>query len=153
MNQNFVEAERWLAQAEHDIKSAEWDVKGEFHESACFKMQQAAEKGLKAVSLSLGKSCVTSHSTFALARELAKIDKSFEKISSACRELDKLYIPTRYPDALPSGIPHDYFTKEDAEKAIKYGKQILGAALESIARREKGILGKQITSEKKRASP
>lgn len=140
MNQNLLEAKRWLAQAEQDLKSSEWDVRGGFYESACFKAQQAAEKSLKAVSLSLGKSGVTSHSTFALTRELINTDKSFEKLSSACRELDKLYIPTRYPDALPSGIPHDYFTKEDAEKAIKYGKLILGAASESIARKEKDIL-------------
>ncbi|MEK6961446.1 MAG: HEPN domain-containing protein [Nanoarchaeota archaeon] len=143
MNQNLAEAERWLAQAEQDIKSAEWDVKGGFHESACFKTQQAAEKGLKAVSLSLGKSGVTSHSTFALARELAKTDRSFESVSSACRELDKLYIPTRYPDALPSGIPHDYFTKDDAEKAIKHCKQILSTASGAIAKKEKEALGKK----------
>jgi len=144
MNQNIAEAERWLGQAEQDLKSAEWDIKGGFHESACFKTQQAAEKSLKAVSLSLGKSGVTIHSTFALSRDLIKIDKTFENIASACRELDKLYIPTRYPDALPAGIPHDYFTKEDSEKAIKYCKQILATASDFIMKKEKELLGRKV---------
>jgi HEPN domain-containing protein len=38
--------------------------------------------------------------------------------------LDKLYIPTRYPNALPHGIPHDYFTKKEAEQAIEASQRI-----------------------------
>ena len=49
MNQNIIEAERWLAQAEHDMASAQWDMKGGFHESACFKMQQSTEKSFNEI--------------------------------------------------------------------------------------------------------
>ena len=142
MNQNIIEAERWLAQAEHDMASAQWDMKGGFHESACFKMQQSTEKSLKAALLCLGKEGVTGHSTYALSKELIKIDKSFDKTQQPCRELDKLYVPTRYPDALPSGIPHDYFTKEDAEKAIAYGKIVIETSSAFIRKQEKALLRK-----------
>lgn len=40
MNQNLVQAERWLAQAETDLKAAEWNLKGGFSETACFLTQQ-----------------------------------------------------------------------------------------------------------------
>ena len=39
-------------------------------------------------------------------------------LADALRRLSKLYIPTRYADALPSGDPADKFTAADAELAI-----------------------------------
>jgi HEPN domain-containing protein len=35
------------------------------------------------------------------------------------RHVDGFYIPTRYPNGLPAGIPADVYTKEAAEPAIK----------------------------------
>lgn len=114
MDQNLVEAERWLAQSEQDAKNAEWDLKGKFYEHVCFLMQQAAEKALKAVLVCAGKRSLPSHSTLALAREAITIDSSLSKILEACKTLDRYYIPTRYPDAFPSGIPNDFFGEEEA---------------------------------------
>ena len=34
----------------------------------------------------------------------------------AAMELDKAYIPTRYPNALPSGAPKDRYTEREAER-------------------------------------
>jgi HEPN domain-containing protein len=34
-----------------------------------------------------------------------------------CAELDVLYIPTRYPYALPEGMPYEFFTMEQAQRA------------------------------------
>ena len=39
--------------------------------------------------------------------------------------LDKYYIPTRYPDSLPGGIPAEAFDAWDAEKAVKTTEAIL----------------------------
>jgi HEPN domain-containing protein len=44
MNNNLDEAQRWLAQAEADLKVARWDFKGKFWWEVCFKSQQAVEK-------------------------------------------------------------------------------------------------------------
>ncbi|MGM8838515.1 MULTISPECIES: HEPN domain-containing protein [Thermus] len=41
--------------------------------------------------------------------------------------LDKLYIPTRYPDALPGLTPKEAYTREEAEKALRDGQAILKA--------------------------
>ena len=39
-------------------------------------------------------------------------------LADALRRLSKLYIPTRYADALPSGDPADKFTAADAELVV-----------------------------------
>ena len=124
-NQNLVEAQRWLKQAEHDLNAAEWNAEGEFFENSCFLVQQSAEKALKAFLFSKGERTFVSHSTLILARKAATYAKEFEKLSDDCRLLDKFYVPTRYPDSIPDGIPHDYYTMKDAAAALEAGERII----------------------------
>ncbi|MBW7956826.1 MAG: HEPN domain-containing protein [Deltaproteobacteria bacterium] len=42
------EAEKWLRQAEYDLKAAEWTQQGGFHAQATFLAQQSAAKSLRA---------------------------------------------------------------------------------------------------------
>ena len=39
--------------------------------------------------------------------------------------LDGFYIPTRYPNGLPDGIPADVFTEESAQSAVKMAEDIV----------------------------
>jgi HEPN domain-containing protein len=39
--------------------------------------------------------------------------------------LDRLYIPTRYPNGVASGAPSEYYTKKDAQEAIEYAQDFL----------------------------
>jgi len=48
-----------------------------------------------------------------------------EDIESCCRELDKVYIPTRYPDAYAWGAPMDYYSADNAMNSIKYAENVL----------------------------
>jgi HEPN domain-containing protein len=48
-------------------------------------------------------------------------------------QLDKFYIPTRYPNSFDWGAPMDYFGEEDARKAIEYAETILEYAKRKIA--------------------
>ena len=41
------------------------------------------------------------------------------------KELDRHYVPTRYPNFHPEGAPMDYYTEEDARRAIKYAEEIV----------------------------
>lgn len=43
----------------------------------------------------------------------------------SAKNLDRHYIPSRYPDSFGSGTPADYYTAEDAERAIRDAKEIL----------------------------
>jgi len=40
-------------------------------------------------------------------------------------ELDKAYIPTRYPNAHPSGSPRARYTKTEAQRLIDHAAEIL----------------------------
>ena len=44
-----VEARRWFQQATYDLKAAQWNIEGEFYDTACFLAQQAGEKALKSL--------------------------------------------------------------------------------------------------------
>jgi HEPN domain-containing protein len=40
-------------------------------------------------------------------------------------ELDKACIPTRYPDALPSGSPRNRYSRIEAERLVNYAEKII----------------------------
>ena len=51
--------------------------------------------------------------------------KPTEELRNEAMELDKAYIPTRYPNAIPEGAPFEIYTKEEAERLILYAEEIL----------------------------
>ena len=102
-----AEARRWLAQAESDLAAARDLAQTRHFNVACFQAQQAL--------------C----SAAASAPALAGLD-------DAAMRLDRLYIPTRYPNGLPGGIPADAFTAEDAAEAIAHAEAIFAAARSTI---------------------
>jgi HEPN domain-containing protein len=53
---------------------------------------------------------------------------------SIARALDKLYVPTRYPNGLPSGAPADYFTRAEAERAIADAEVVLAFCRRALPR-------------------
>jgi HEPN domain-containing protein len=117
-DRNLTEAQRWLKQARHDRDAARLNRDHGFHEHACFLAQQSAEKALKAFLYARGQGPVIGHSTFSLARECASHDTVFATLQDACRRLDQLYIPTRYPNGLPDNIPHDFYDVRLADQAL-----------------------------------
>ncbi len=119
------EALRWLDQAKSDLEAAKWNSEGNFYAHACFLSQQAAEKALKAYLYSIGKRKIITHSTFTLARECAQENDAFNSILSICAELDKHYIPSRYPNGLPNSTPSEVYLKEDAQTCINKSQKIL----------------------------
>lgn len=46
------------------------------------------------------------------AKECEKLDKDFNLLRKEISTLDKYYIPTRYQNGLPGGIPAEVFKKE-----------------------------------------
>ncbi|MDZ7304214.1 MAG: HEPN domain-containing protein, partial [candidate division KSB1 bacterium] len=99
-------------------------LKNEFYEWACFSAQQAAEKAVKAVFYKLHAEA-RGHSVTALLRELAKNFPVAESLIKAGQNLDKFYIPPRYPNGFDTGIPSDYFNEEDAQGAIEDARHII----------------------------
>lgn len=114
----------WLDEAKGDLEHARNDSKGGFYNWACFSSQQAAEKAVKAVFQKMGAEA-WGHSVADLVKELSKEHDVLEELHGRALELDKAYIPTRYPNAHPSGSPRNRYTKEEAERLIGYAEKIV----------------------------
>jgi len=92
----------WTDEAEGDLEHAKSDLKGKYYNWACFSAQQAAEKAVKAVFQRMGAEA-WDHSVADLLVELSKKHRISEEFMNRALELDKAYIPTRYPNAHPTG--------------------------------------------------
>lgn len=116
----LAEARRWFAQAAADLRAAESSTRAGSHEWACFQAQQAAEKALKAAWLANGFE-PWGHSVLRLIDEYPQVDVRagvFSPLRAAAKALDKLYIPTRYPNGLPDLTPFEVYTEGEAQAAI-----------------------------------
>jgi len=123
---------RWLAQAAQDLEDARFNLSGKRYNIACFLAQQSAEKALKAYLLSRGAEEIWGHSVADLCKDAKRFDASFTQIEREASLLDKYYIPTRYPDALPGGIPSEAFDEEDAKRAISLAQKTIDFVGEKI---------------------
>jgi len=120
-----VEGRRWLLQGEQDLNDAEFNLSGKRYNVACFLAQQSAEKVLKAYLFSKGAEEVWGHSVAELCKDAQTFDPEFKQLETIAGPLDKYYIPTRYPNALPGGIPSRAFDENDAKSAIRLAKEVI----------------------------
>jgi HEPN domain-containing protein len=116
--------EDWLRQAKRDLEHAKRALDNGDYEWACFAAQQSAEKGVKALFLKANRSA-WGHSVAALLQQLPAPWQVDEALINAGKELDKHYIPPRYPNSHPQGAPYDYYTHSEAERAISHTADIL----------------------------
>jgi len=123
----------WMDQAEGDVRHAQSDMERGFYEWACFSSQQAAEKAVRAVFQKMGAEA-WGHSVFDLLNELSKEYAVPEELVNEALELDKAYIPTRYPNAHPSGSPRTRYTKGEARRLIEYAEKILRFCTDLLSR-------------------
>jgi HEPN domain-containing protein len=121
----MTEAARWLEQARRDLDDAEFAASGSRWNLACFLSQQAAEKALKAFLLSRGAEAVWGHSVAELCHEAGAADAAFAKLGAEAAALDQYYIPTRYPNGLPGGIPADAYTRSDGDRALALCRAVI----------------------------
>lgn len=114
----------WMDQARGDLEHARSDSEQEFYDWACFSARQAAEKAVKAVFQKMGAEA-WGHSVADLLEELSSRHPVPEALIDIALELDKAYIPTRYPNAHPSGSPRRRYTRSEADRMVAYAEQIV----------------------------
>ncbi|MEM2659517.1 MAG: HEPN domain-containing protein, partial [Zestosphaera sp.] len=83
-----------------------------------------AGKSVKALYQALGIE-VWGHSVSRMLSSLPENLRPGEELINKARELDRHYIPTRYPNFHPEGAPMDYYTKSDAERAIAHASEVI----------------------------
>jgi len=114
----------WLVQAQGDLEHARHDLEHGFYDWACFSAQQAAEKAVKAVFQRLGAEA-WGHSVADLLKELGNRFSVPEALIERALELDKAYIPARYPNAHPSGAPRERYTRREAERLVAHAAEVV----------------------------
>lgn len=123
----WEEAQRWLIQARDEFEDAEeLRLRGRFY-LALFHFQQAAEKALKAFLYSIAGSeeVFFTHSIYELIQQAKGADAGFALVERAAK-LDQYYIPTRYPNGLPGGVPSRFYTDpEEAREAMELARSVL----------------------------
>jgi HEPN domain-containing protein len=132
MRRPEVEARRWLAQAQSDLAFAEIGVREGFYAQACFICQQAGEKALKAIHYRRGARLVLGHSLTELLHDLLADQPALGELRDAARQLDQYYIPTRYPNGLPGGVPAEAFTAGQAAEAVSFARRLLARAAAAL---------------------
>ena len=129
-----AEGLRWLRQAERDLDDAEYSLAGRRYNLACFLCQQTAEKALKAILYAKGAEQVLGHSVADLATECANLDDDFRVLKPKAAPLDHYYVPTRYPNSLPGGIPAEAFDEADARRALALAGEVIRLVKTKLAR-------------------
>ncbi len=114
----------WMDQAERDLQHAQSDLDGGYYEWACFSAQQAAGKAVKALFQAMGAEA-WGHAVADLLVELGRRHTVPEALIDGGLELDKAYIPARYPNAHPAGSPRTRYTKGEATRLIGYAGEII----------------------------
>ena len=126
------EIENWLQFASEDLRLAELAQSEDIYNQVCFHAQQCAEKVLKAFILQRGKIHPQTHRLSDLLNHLGK--NVFKELQEDIISLDRFYILTRYPDALPGSLPQGLPTKRNAEKALDIAKSVFKRAQEVLAK-------------------
>ncbi len=114
----------WIRQAEADLVHAQKACHSGSYEWACFAAHQAAEKAVKALHLRLGQEA-QGNMVRSLLEELPEGVSVSRQLLEKARVLDNFYIPTRYPNAHPSGAPADHYGSLQSDQGISYACAII----------------------------
>ena len=114
----------WLRQAEADLRHARNSRDLGDYDWAAFASHQAAEKAIKALYQHFHLEA-WGHTLSTLLERLPNEAKPDVALINSARELDKHYIPTRYPNGFESGAPVDFYILSEANRAIEKAEAII----------------------------
>lgn len=114
------QAQRWMAQGEHDLNLARIAYANDSYEWAAAIAQQAAGKFLKALYIVRFQATpLRTHDLVMLANALG----APPELEAIGRPLTEDYLRARYPD-IAGGIPHEVFDAATAQERIAQAEQI-----------------------------
>src|SRR2546427_1572388 len=128
------EGQRWLAQADEDLKWVKDLANRGGYYLACFLAQQTAEKAMKAFLYAQGEEVVLGHSVERLCAAASRWKPDLTESVKRWAVLDLYYIPTRYPNGLPDSIPAKVFTEEVAKTAAALADEIVASIRSELTR-------------------
>ena len=120
------EALRWFEEALWDYETAEILHREKRYNASAFYAHQAAEKAAKALLYHVNEAPWGHSIRVLLERFFRRMGGGFDpKLLTYARELDRHYIPSRYPNAHPMGPPHKAYDEEASRMALDASKNII----------------------------
>lgn len=102
------------------------------YNAAAYYSHQAAEKAVKAL-LYLVNEAPWGHSVRILLEKFAeKKNISISELLPYARELDRHYVPSRYPNAHPAGTPHEAYDEDTSRRVIEAAEVLVSFARKFI---------------------
>ncbi len=112
-------ARRWLAFADEVLHVVELALGSSLWNQVCFHSYQCAEKSLMAER---GGSPPRTHRLTDLLTLLEA--PALDELADELRSLEGFYIPTRYPDALPTTLPEALPGEQEAKEALAAARRV-----------------------------
>lgn len=116
-----VEYDRWFRTAHSNRVAAAREADAGAHHIACMLAEQAAQCALKGLLHGIGAARdAYGHGLVGLSdRVVAHVETQLEpSLRAALQRLTQLYLPSRYPDALPEGSPTETYGPEHSTQAL-----------------------------------
>lgn len=123
------EREYWFQFAREDLAMAELARQAGICNQVCFHAQQCAEKVVKGLLSEQGMLPPRTHRLSDLLPLLQP--NPFSDIVLDLQLLDRFYIPTRYPDALPGTLAEGMPNEADADEALMVVRQVVQRSISS----------------------
>jgi HEPN domain-containing protein len=117
------ESKLWFDFALEDLRVAEWTLSERLYNQTCFHAQQCVEKAIKCLLVLQGTVPPKTHDLNQLAKLLFLNPLTF--LTAQIQSLDRFYVPTRYPDALPGALPEGLPTESHAREALETARQVI----------------------------
>ncbi|MEM2998409.1 MAG: HEPN domain-containing protein [Thermoproteota archaeon] len=122
------EASRWFKEGVWDLETARILHDAGRYNAAAYYSHQAAEKAAKAL-LYLVNEAPWGHSVRILLEKFAeKKNLTINELLQYARELDRHYVPSRYPNAHPAGTPHEAYDEATSRKAVEAAERLISFA-------------------------
>jgi len=121
---------RWILFAKEDLSMAKLALKEKIYNQVCFHAHQCVEKSLKGVIQHTGSEQARTHKLVDL---LLSVRVQFQgDLRDSILALDRFYIPTRYPDALPGSLPEGTPSENEAKEALDIAKKVLAIVIREV---------------------
>lgn len=117
---------RWRAEASSAMRSASVQAQAELYNWSCFASEQAAQLAVKGLLHGLGLG-PWGHDLVGLGEQLGQVTEVSGELMDALRRLSRHYIPSRHPDAHPSGPPGTHYGTSDSAQALADAGVVLRA--------------------------
>ncbi|MCS7138461.1 MAG: HEPN domain-containing protein [Crenarchaeota archaeon] len=97
----------------------------ERYNAAAYYFHQAAEKAVKALLYLVNEAPWGNSIRVLIEKSAEKKKVTINQLLSYARELDRHYVPSRYPNAHPAGTPHEAYDELTSRKAIEAAEHLI----------------------------